>query len=405
MNWAQIQKASVAELITWAQSQEWCRAMAQCAQDPRWHAEGDVWTHTQMVIEEVQRLDEWPNLSHEDRTVLVMVALLHDVAKPLTTKVDSETGYISSPKHAVKGEHLARQILRDASCDLETREHICSLVRVHGRPAFLAERSSPVDEVVRMSWRVSNRLLYLFALADTRGRTTESMTKPEENLHFWKMVAQEAGCYEASYPFQTDHARFTFFNAAEPNLHYVPHEDFSCEVTIMCGLPGSGKDRWIAEHHGGREVVALDEVREQMDIDPTDNQGPVAQKATERCKELLRSGTSFVFNATNITLLNRRRWTRLMANYRAHIEIVHVEPSINKTLAQNKSRERSVPEHVIRRLADRFEPPTWWECHQLAKIRVSRLAFMSSQRIDDLLFRRVVRCRRIDGAHATFSAY
>ena len=68
MNWAQIQKASVAELITWAQSQEWCRAMAQCAQDPRWHAEGDVWTHTQMVIEEVQRLDEWPNLSHEDRT-------------------------------------------------------------------------------------------------------------------------------------------------------------------------------------------------------------------------------------------------------------------------------------------------------------------------------------------------
>jgi hypothetical protein len=29
----------------------------------------------------------------------------------------------------------------------------------------------------------------------------------------------------------------------------MPYEDFSCTVTMMSGLPGSGKDTWLAEHH------------------------------------------------------------------------------------------------------------------------------------------------------------
>lgn len=85
-----------------------------------------------------------------------------------------------SPKHAVKGEHVARAVLRDLGCDLKTREEIARLVRYHGRPAFLLEREEPTHEVVRLSWLVNNRLLYLFALADTRGRDTDSMTRPEE---------------------------------------------------------------------------------------------------------------------------------------------------------------------------------------------------------------------------------
>ena len=38
------------------------------------------------------------------------------------------------------------------------------------RRIVLLERSSPGHEVISLSWLVSNRLLYLFALADTRGQ-------------------------------------------------------------------------------------------------------------------------------------------------------------------------------------------------------------------------------------------
>ncbi len=144
----------------------------ECQQDEGWHSEGDVWTHTKMVCAQLPLLEEWAGLTPHERTVLLFTALFHDSGKPLTSQVDPGTGRITSPKHAVKGEHLARSILRDLGCDLTTREEIARLVRFHGRPAFLLEKPEPSHEVVSLSWLVSNKLLYLFALADTRGRTT-----------------------------------------------------------------------------------------------------------------------------------------------------------------------------------------------------------------------------------------
>lgn len=365
MKWNQLRNASLEALIHWAESQSWCLAMAESAQDPEWHAEGDVWTHTQRVLHELLELESWPMLSAQQQMLLKFTALLHDVAKPLTTETDSQTGRVSSPKHAVKGEYLARAILRELECDLRTRETICRLVRFHGRPSFLLDRQEPVHEVVRLSWLLNNQLLYLFALADTRGRDTDSLSRPEENLHCWKLLAEEYGCFESPYPFATDHARFTFNRQAEPNLHYVPFEKFTCSVTVLAGLPGSGKDYWLAQHGQGRAVVSLDHIREELDVEPTDNQGEVAQLARERCRELLRSGTSFVFNATNLLRTTRGRWIDLLANYDARIEIVYIEPPLKQIISWNRQRAAAVPENVIRRLADKSEPPTWLECHLL----------------------------------------
>lgn len=376
MNWQQLKQSSLADIMSWAETQPWCRAMADCAQDAEWHAEGDVWTHTKMVLAEVERMKEEGGktgpyrdptfiLQPSDFILLVFTALFHDVAKPLTTEVDPETGRVRSPKHAVKGEHVARAVLRDLGCDLKTREEIARLVRYHGRPAFLLEREEPTHEVVRLSWLVSNRLLYLFALADTRGRDTDAMTRPEENLHYWKLMAEEAGCYDQPYPFASDHARFTYFRQEKPNLHYVPYEDFACTVTLMSGLPGSGKDTWLSRNLSGLPVVSLDDIREDLGVDPTENQGRVAQEAQERCRQFLRSGTSFTFNATNTMRLTRGRWLDLFADYNARIEIVYLEPALDTLLRQNKARNKSVPEAVIRSLAEKCEPPTWTECHSL----------------------------------------
>lgn len=339
--------------------------MAACAQDAEWHAEGDVWTHTKMACHQLTELEDWPELSHRERTLLIFTALFHDSAKPLTTQVDSETGRVTTPKHAVKGEHLARGILRDLGCDLATREEICMLVRYHGRPCFLLERDDPAVEVVKLSWLLNNRLLYVFALADTRGRDTDSMSRPEENLHFWKMVAEEQNCFNDPYPFANDHTRFLLYRTSEPNLHYIPHEDYSCTVTLMSGLPGSGKDTWIGQRKPDLPVVSLDELREELNVAPTDNQGEVVQLARERCREHLRAGTDFCFNATNLQRQMRQRWIDLFADYRARVEIVYVEPPFATILQQNRRRESPVPEKVICDLASRCEPPNWTECHRL----------------------------------------
>ena len=365
MNWQKLKQAPLADIVEWAEAQPWCRAMADCNQDAEWHSEGDVWTHTKMVCQQLTQLDEWPSLTSHEQIVLIFTALFHDVAKPLTSQVDPDTGRITSPKHAVKGEHVTRGVLRDLACDLATREEIARLVRYHGRPAFLLEQPEPTHEVIRMSWLVSNRLLYLFAVADTRGRVTDSMTRPEENLHYWKLQAEESGCYFQPYPFANDHARFLFFRQREPNVHYVPHENFACSVTVLSGLPGSGKDTWLSRNRSELPVVSMDDIRGELDVEPTDNQGKVVQLARERCREMLRAGTSFSFSATNILKQTRQRWIDLFADYNARIELVYVEPSFDRLLQQNKRRGNSVPEQVVRKLAAKSEPPTWTEGHAL----------------------------------------
>lgn len=365
MTWNELSEASLDDIMAWAADQPWCHAMADCAQDDGWHSEGDVWTHTQMVCAELPHLDDWLNLTPHERTVLTFTALLHDAAKPITSDIDTETGRITSPKHAVKGERLARVVLRELGCDLTTREEVASLVRYHSRPAFLLERANPTHEVVSLSWLVNNRLLYLFAIADTRGRDTAEMSRPEENLHFWRMAAEEAGCFERTYPFANDHARFLFYRQQEPDLHYTPYEDYRCTVTMMSGLPGSGKDFWLSANRSDVPVVSLDDIRDELDIEATEEQGEVIQLARERCRELLRSGRSFAFNATSLLRQTRQRWINLFADYRARIEIVYVEPPIPVILAQNKQRARPVPEHVISDLAGKCEPPTWAESHRL----------------------------------------
>ena len=365
MNWAELQTCSLDDILRWADAQPWCQAMAACAQDAEWHAEGDVWTHTKLVCAALTELVDWPLLSDHERLVLIFVALFHDAAKPLTTQVDPDSGRVTSPGHAVKGEHLVRGVLRDLDCDLITREEIARLVRYHGRPAFLLERDHPAHEVVRLSWLVQNRLLFLFALADTRGRQTESMTRPEDNLQYWKLQAEELGCFERPYEFASHHARFTFFRQERPSLHYVPHEDFSGRVTMLCGLPGSGKDTWLHRQRPDLPVVSLDEIRREMNIRPTENQGRVIQQAQERSREFLRTGTAFAFNATNILRQTRGRWLNLFADYNAEIDLVWVEPPFRQILRQNKQRADAIPAAVIHNLAAKCEPPTWLEAHSV----------------------------------------
>jgi predicted kinase len=364
-NWNDAKSASTDEILAWAETQLWAQMMAECSQDAEWHAEGNVWTHTRMVVAEVEQLPEWPSLDRVAQLKLVFTALFHDAGKPITTAIDPATGRTHSPKHALRGMEIGRQALRELRCDLGVREEIATLVRYHGRPPYLLEKSDSAQEVISLSWLVNHRLLYLFALADTRGRRTREMSRPEENIHLWKMVAEENECFEKPFSFANDHARFLFYRNALSSLPYTPREDYRCTVTLMSGLPGSGKDTWLARNCPGLPVVSLDELRAELDVDVTANQGEVIQAARESCREFLRAGKDFAFNATNTMRLTRKRWIDLFADYAARVELVYVEPPLTVIYEQNERRTKPVPKQAIHRLGEKLEPPTWAEAHAL----------------------------------------
>ncbi|HET6410060.1 MAG TPA: ATP-binding protein, partial [Chthoniobacteraceae bacterium] len=142
-------------------------------------------------------------------------------------------------------------------------------------------------------------------------------------------------------------------------------ENYRCTVTMMSGLPGSGKDTWLSIHRPGTPVVSLDAVRSELEIDATENQGKVIQEAREQCRENLRARRDFAFNATNTMQLTRKRWIDLFADYGARVEVVYIEPPLAEISEQNRQRIEPVPTTVINRLTEKLEPPSIKEAHGL----------------------------------------
>ena len=58
-------------------------ALVDCPQEPEWHPEGDVWTHTLLVIDEARGRIE--NLRRPQRIAVMLGAVCHDFGKPATT--------------------------------------------------------------------------------------------------------------------------------------------------------------------------------------------------------------------------------------------------------------------------------------------------------------------------------
>ena len=97
MNWQQLSHASLPDIIHWAESQPWFRAMADCAQDAQWHSEGDVWTHTQMVCQQLLKLDEWLGLPMRHPATCESY-FREKVLRPLGIARSRYRGFRSQPK-------------------------------------------------------------------------------------------------------------------------------------------------------------------------------------------------------------------------------------------------------------------------------------------------------------------
>jgi predicted kinase len=342
----------------------WVRDLAGCPQDPIYHAEGDVWVHTRMVCEALAALPAWRDLAEEERRVVFAAALLHDVAKPQCTRTEAD-GRISSRGHSRRGSIQARQILWRLEVPFAVREQVAALVRHHQVPYFLLDRDDAQRLCIEVSQTALCDHLALLAEADVRGRVCADQGRLLDNIALFREFCVEQGCLSGPRPFTSDHARFLYF--AQPGRHpdAPAHEDFRAEVVLMSGLPGAGKDHYVRGHLADQPVIALDAVRAELDVAPTDDQGAVVSRAREQARDYLRQGRSFVWNATNISRQLRGESVRRFAAYNARIRIVYVEAPAAVLSAQNRQRPAPVPEAVIERLLERWEVPDRTEAHRV----------------------------------------
>lgn len=102
-------------------------AMRGVTQPPRFHPEGDVFVHTCLVLDGLGPLDGLPEEQADD---LLLSALLHDVAKPVTRSVDAE-GRIRFHGHDALGVDLGRAVLERLRFPKRSLERVDDLVGAH----------------------------------------------------------------------------------------------------------------------------------------------------------------------------------------------------------------------------------------------------------------------------------
>ena len=272
-------------------------ALDDCPQDPIHHAEGDVGIHTRMVVEALVSDNEWQSLPPIEQSYVFWAAVLHDIGKPAVTKHEDD-GRISSRGHSRVGASIARQLLWHAGFPFAWREALCGIINQHQLPFWLIERDGPERLAIETSWRCRPDHLCLHARADALGRTCKDKQSILESVDLATATFEEVGCLDRPFPFANDESRVLYFDLPDRDPHYAAHEEFRCNVTVMSGLPGAGKDTWIANNRPDHSAVSLDLIREELGVSATDNQGQVIQAAHERAREYLRAGTDFVWNAT-----------------------------------------------------------------------------------------------------------
>jgi tRNA nucleotidyltransferase (CCA-adding enzyme) len=156
------------------------QALNGTVQEPEWHPEGDVFTHTCHCCDALAGLEEWRRADAESRIVYMLAILAHDFGKPATTHRALRDGRmrIVSPGHEEAGAEAAKVFLDRFRTPAAMRERILSLVRNH-----LFHFAAMTDRAVR---RLASRLapeniegLCLVMTADSMGRPPRPAVVPE----------------------------------------------------------------------------------------------------------------------------------------------------------------------------------------------------------------------------------
>lgn len=366
-------------------------------QDSQWHAEGNVEIHTDMVLQQTYRLfdSEAHHLSGTQQRILILSVLLHDIAKPLTTREKEINGElrIVAPKHEERGAAYLATRLIQLPLNHSDMLTIISLVGWHQQPKLLVVRNKDYADYFALSRNTDLELLYWLELADMRGRICADLSQQIDLLEQYKLFAQDYGLWSqtvncqkhlAELQIKSDKRQQCYLdNVATYQLvhdeiktapqaiakNYGAGESYS-HLYVTCGISGSGKSTWIAANLPNFEVISLDDIRREINgkANCQKHRGQVLQLAKQRLKFALANKINVVWDATNIRYDFRKIICDLGTNYGALVTMIVFQIEEKALRRNNTNRQRNVSDHVINSQLDKLQWPWPTEAHRMIYI-------------------------------------
>lgn len=143
-------------------------------------------------------------------------------------------------------------------------------------------------------------------------------------------------------------------------------------VVLAIGMPGSGKTTWFGRR--GVTPLSSDLLRNILfdDVEEQRYQGLVFStlRSLLRARLIARMPWNYV-DATNLSTHERRQWIKMAKSFGYEVQAVFFDVPLEVCLERNRSRERSVSEDVMRKMAEKLKPPMFEEGFE--KITVVRV--------------------------------
>ncbi len=170
--------------------------LAGVPQDPGWHPEGDVGTHTMFVVDAAARIAARENVTGDDRAVLLFAALSHDFAKATTTALREREGKMrwTSWGHEADGGPMARAFLERIGIKSAIVERVVPMVENHLASSSIGRDASP-RAVRRLAMRLAPATitdLLRLVEADYSGRPPLPAGLPESAIRIREMAEAQA---------------------------------------------------------------------------------------------------------------------------------------------------------------------------------------------------------------------
>ncbi len=161
------------QLSTWFPEVE---ALIGIPQPETYHAEGDVWNHTMLVLDAAaQRRDQVSNPMG-----FMLSALCHDFGKAVCTEVVD--GAVHAYGHETEGLPLVRQFLSRITSEKQLFQYVLNMVQLHMKPNKMAGVSSVKSMNKLFDSSVEPSDLIHLAACDELGRISQIPHVPKEDL-------------------------------------------------------------------------------------------------------------------------------------------------------------------------------------------------------------------------------
>ena len=172
-------------------------ALVGVIQDEHYHAEGDVYIHTMMVLDEMAHILSTQEMSEKDKLTLMYAALCHDFGKPISTEIIDKR--IRAIRHEITGIEPTTLFLQNLCDDKKLIDDVANFVKHHLKVMQFFKANSKSSAIRRLSCEINIEKLVLLAQADYQGRIS-SEKKEGFEAGIWLLAQAKALHVESQKP-------------------------------------------------------------------------------------------------------------------------------------------------------------------------------------------------------------